>query len=357
MIELTFAVLFVIIMSAICSGSEAAIFSLPLSKARQMAEKNGNGEVVCTIREQPTRPIGAIVIWNNIFNIVGTFVVAQLATTTLSATTQVWFPFLLTALVIVFSEIIPKTIGERFSNPIMIFIARPLWLISLLMTPFMWLIESLVYLMIGSREGPITSEREIRALAKIGHDEGVIDEDEKRMIIRVFEMDDHTAEDIMTPRTALSFVRYTDTLEISKIAVAQSEHSRLVVIGDTIDEIRGIILKSTVLKMIVDGVDPNTKIEKFLTPVKLVKDDTPADELLDYFKHSKVHLAIVVDEYGGVSGVVTLEDVLEVLTGEIMDETDMHENMQEVALDNGRRKLEKHIANRVHESSKMLTQS
>jgi CBS domain containing-hemolysin-like protein len=338
MFEFIAAVAFVIIASALCSGTEAAIFSLPLAKARQLAEKNRNGKIVCNIRENSTRPIATIVILNNLFNIAGTFLVAKLAVTALSPAVQVWFPFALTAAVIVFSEIIPKTVGERFSKPIICFLARPLSWLTLAALPVIWLIEKLVRLIIGEQTRNITSEKEIRALAKIGHQEGVIDEDEKVMIGRVFELDDEMAVDIMTPRTELSWVHADSTLREIKQIVADSQHSRLLVVGDTIDDVRGILLKGRVLKEIVAG-NESKLVSDVSTDVQLFREDTPADELLEFFRDAKVHLAAVVDEYGGVSGIVTIEDVIEVLTGEIMDETDQCEDLQAHARQKAKEKL------------------
>lgn len=340
MLELVIAVLILIVASAICSGTEAAIFSLPITKSRQLAEKSYNGKIVHGIREKPARPISVIVLFNNIANIVGTYFVAYLATGVLTGNFQTWFPFILTGLVIVFSEIIPKTVGERFCIPIATFMARPLWLMTWLLTPIVWAIEIFTSLLIGGKSSQITSEGEIRALAKIGEQEGIIDEDESHMIGRIFELDDATAETIMTPRTALTWIRGCEPLSVAKLKIGQGQHSRILVIGETLDEVHGVILKSTVLRLMVEGCDEDALVEDHIEPVKLVRETTPADELLAYFKNSRVHLAVVVDEYGGVSGVVTLEDVLEVLTGEIVDETDVAVDMRDVARENGLKRYE-----------------
>jgi CBS domain containing-hemolysin-like protein len=340
MLELVIAVLILIVASALCSGTEAAIFSLPITKSRQLAEKGANGKIVHSIRERPARPISVIVLFNNVANIIGTYFVAYLATAALTGKLQTWFPFLLTMLVIVFSEIVPKTVGERFCVPVATFMARPLWYLTWLLTPVVWGIEVFTSLLIGKKSTQITSEGEIRALSRIAEQEGIIDEDESHMIGRIFELDDVTAENIMTPRTALTWIRGCEPLSVAKLKIGQGQHSRTLVVGETIDEVLGVILKSTVLRLVVEGHDENDLVEDHIEPVKLVKEATPADELLAYFKNSRVHLAVVVDEYGGVSGIVTLEDVLEVLTGEIVDETDIAVDMQDVARENGVKRYE-----------------
>ena len=336
---LTIAVLLLLISSAICSCTEAAIFSLPIAKAKQLAEKNFNGKLVHRIREEPARYISTIVIGNNVANIVGTYFVAYLATNILTGNMLASFPFLLTVMVIIFSEIFPKTIGERFPVFVTYWTARPLAITTWVMTPVVWGIEKVTCFFLGHRPRQITSENEIKALARIGHQEGVIDADESRMIGKVFELDDRTAEDIMTPRTAITWIRSFEPVGAVTEKVNESQHSRLLVVGETIDDVKGIFLKSQMLQLLVEGHDENAMIEDFMEAVDLFPEATPADDLLEYFKKSRVHLVVVVDEYGGVSGVVTLEDVLEVLTGEIMDETDACEDMREFAKKNSVKKI------------------
>ena len=335
MLNLIAAVLIVLVFSALFSMIEAAIFSLPITKARQMGEKSKNGRIVQRIRENPARPISTIVIGNNISNIVGTYFVAYLSTKTLTGQSATWFPFLLTGLVILFAEIVPKTIGERFCVRITTFASRPLLWVTWALTPLVWLIEKFTSIYTRDHVALITSEQEIRALSRIAGNEGIIDKDESQMIGKVFELDDATAEMIMTPRTAMTWIRGIEPFSIAAEQIAHSQHSRIVVVGETRDEIKGIILKSTILRLLIDGVDENDLIEDHVESVKMFKESTPADELLAYFKTSCIHLAIVIDEYGGVSGLVTLEDVLEVLTGEIVDETDTCTDMREGALQNG----------------------
>lgn len=340
MLELLGAVLLLLIASALCSGTEAAIFSLPISKARHMAEKGRTGKTVCNIRENPARPISVIVILNNLANIVGTYFIASLATTRLEGAWQTAFPFALTVLVILLSEILPKTIGERYHAKITWYTARPLYWITFFFTPIVWSIELFIGLLIKHRVSiAATSENEIKALIRLGRHEGVIEDDEHTLISRVFEMNDKSAYDIMTPRTALTWIRGIEPISVAKDKIGVSQHSRVVVVGETLDDVKGIVHKSTILRLLVEGYDENTLVEDYVEPVNFFHEDTPTDRLLEHFKTSRVHLAIVLDNFGGVSGIVTLEDVLEVLTGEIIDETDTHTDMQLVALKHGKLKL------------------
>lgn len=340
MLELLGAVLLLIVASALCSGVEAAIFSLPLTKARQMAEQGSTGRAVCAIREKPARPISVIVILNNLANIVGTYLIASLAATRLTGTWQTLFPFALTIAVILFSEILPKTIGERHSTRIAWAAAHPLNWMTWIMTPVVWSVEVVTRFLVKGSTDPLTSEKEIKALVSIGEQEGVIEDDEKRLIHRIFEMNDTVALDIMTPRMAMTWIRAIEPISVAKDKIAASQHSRVVVVGETLDEVKGIIHKNVILKLVVEGHDKDALVEDYMEPVECFHEQTPSDELLEHFKTSRVHLAVVLDDYGGLSGVVTLEDVLEVLTGELIDETDTHEDLQLLALNQGQKRLE-----------------
>ena len=319
MLEFAIAVIAILSASALFSCVEAAFFSLPITKARQMAEKSHLGALVCKIRENPARPISTIVILNNLANIAGTYFIAALASSRLDPSVQTWFPFVLTTAIIVLSEILPKTIGQRFCVPISLLSVRPLLLMCLILSPIVWVIEIITKIFV--RHDPdhmAVSELEIMAMARIGEKEGAIGEGEHLMIKKIFELDDVLAHQIMTPRTAVTWIRGIEPIKIAAEKIGNGQHSRVLVVGESIDDVKGIVLKNALLKLLINGYDENALIEDFVEPIKFIQPNMPADELLEYFKTSRVHLAVVVDEYGGVSGIVTLEDVLEVLTGEIM---------------------------------------
>lgn len=342
MLELLGAVILLIIASAICSGTEAAIFSLPITKARQLKDKGKIGKLIYEIRERPARPISVIVILNNLANIVGTYFIAALATTRLEGHWRTAFPFILTILIILLSEILPKTIGEKYHTGIAHLMARPIKILTIILFPLLWGVEVFTSFLVKNRIATYTtSEQEIKALVRIGQQEGVIEDDERRLISRVFEMNDTTAHDIMTPRTTLTWIRGIEPISIAKDKIGTGQHSRVVVVGETLDDVKGIIHKSTILKLLIEGNAENDLVEDHTEVVQFFHEKTPADDLLEHFKSACIHLAIVLDDFGGLTGVVTLEDVLEVLTGEIVDETDLTEDMQKLALKNGKLRLKR----------------
>lgn len=331
MTTLAIAVFCVILGSALCSGSEAALFSTSIVKVRQLAQESVTGaQALLRIRENMSRPIATIVILNNVFNIVGSIVVGGIAADVLGEEWLGVFSGLLTFAVIIGSEIIPKTIGERYAVPIALAIATPVVALSKLMLPIVWLIEKLVSPITRGALRPVTNEAEIKLLAHIGQQEGSIEEDEAALIERAFRLNDTTAGMLMTPRVGLTFLPGNKTLFEIKDLIIASQHTRMLVIGDSIDEIVGIVLKQELLLALIEGKTDQT-IDQMKRTVRFVPMSARADKLLTMFQEKREHLAVVIDEFSGVAGVVTLEDVLEVLTGEIVDETDQVVDLREWA--------------------------
>lgn len=328
---LLLAVGLVLLVSAVCSGTEAALFSVPLLKVRKMAQsQRPSARALLTIREHMHRPIMAIVIVNNMANIGGSILVGGIATSVVGNRWFGLFSGVFTFLVIIFSEIIPKTVGEGHAERIARHVARPILGLTRLLTPVVWCLEKMTAPFATTGHRLTTNEAELKLLASIGQQEGVIEEDESEMIQRIFELNDLTAADLMTPRVTMTYVKGHESLASYKDMLMQSQHSRIVVIQETPDDVRGMVFKAELLAALVEG-QADQPVSAFLHAVQFVTDTTRADKLLAVFQKSRQHLAVVADEYGGVAGVVSLEDVLEVLTGEIVDETDTIVDLQEFA--------------------------
>ena len=217
--------------------------------------------------------------------------------------------------------------------------ALPVQFLTFLFTPVVWLVERVTAPFTRSKKIPTTNEAEIRFLTRIGFQEGVIENDEAEMIQRVFQLNDLTAADLMSPRVTITYLRGDLTLAEAKEEIIASQHSRILVIEDSIDRAIGLVLKHELLTAMIDD-QSDQKISTLARPVRFVPETVKADKLLKTFQEIREHLAVVLDEYGGVSGVVTLEDVLEVLTGEIVDETDKIIDLQEIARQKRKRLLE-----------------
>ncbi|MBV7328278.1 hemolysin family protein [Chloroflexi bacterium TSY] len=322
MITLIIAALVVIIASGVCSGTEAALFSISTVKVRQLAQSNSPAaQALLAIQEDMTRPIATIVVLTNISNIVGSIAVGNLASSVLGSQWLGLFSGILTFLIIIFSEIIPKTLGERHADRVALLTARPVNTLTWLLSPVVWLLEKVTSPFTYGESPLTTNESEIRLLAQIGRHEGVIESDESEMIERVFHLKDVTAADIMTPRVNMTYLDGQKTLTEVLNDVQDSQHTRIVIIDDNRDNVTGLVLKAEILQGLVDG-QADRPVKELQRDVHFVPETAQADMLLTDFQRSKQHLYIVQDEFGGVSGVVTLEDVLEVLIGEIVDETD-----------------------------------
>ena len=321
----------VLLSSAVCSGSEAALFSVPIVKARRLAQSNRpEALALLSICEQMNRPIATIVILNNIANIVGTTIVSVQATSVLGSRWLGLVSGIFTFLVILLSEIIPKTVGERYSEKIALIVARPVAGLTRILTPLIWCIEKITTPLTTGGNSFTTDEAEIKLLAKIGQEEGTIENDESEMIRKIFNLNDITAADLMTPRVVMTYLKGDSTLSEVKEDILAFQHSRIIVIDETQDQVIGVALKNELLAAIIQG-KLDQSISNFAHEVHFVLGRRRANQLLSMFQQTRQHLTVVVDEYGGVSGVVTLEDVLEVVTGELVDETDTIVDLQEFA--------------------------
>ncbi|MGB5635359.1 MAG: hemolysin family protein [Waterburya sp.] len=331
MLALIVVVTVVLLGSAFCSGTETALLSISLVKVRQLAQsKKPAALALASIRLHINRPIATIVILNNIFNIVGSIMIGSLTTKVLGDAWLGVFSGILTFLIIIFGEIVPKTLCQRYAEPVCLFVAIPIRFLTVIFTPLVWIVEHVTAPLIQGKSIPTTDEAEIKFLTKIGFQEGMIEDDEAEMIQRVFQLNDLNASDLMSPRIIVTYLKGDQTLNECQSEIIKSQHTRILVINETIDDVIGLVLKDELLTAMIEG-NGDRQIHNLKRPVHFVPETNRADKLLKVFQENREHLAVVLDEYGGVAGVVTLEDVLEVLTGEIVDETDRNVDLQEIA--------------------------
>jgi CBS domain containing-hemolysin-like protein len=340
MIALVVAVTVVLIGSGLCSGTETALLSVPVVRARQLAAEGGRpARALLAIKQQIARPISAIVVLNNIFNIVGSIAVGTIAAAEFGERWVGVVSGVLTFLVILFAEIMPKTLGERYAEQVSLVVALPVRGLTTVMTPLVWLFETLMRPLTRGERAPSISESEIRILARIGSSEGVIEDHEVEMIHRVFQLNDLTARELMTPRTALTWLDADRPIAEVRDEILASEHTRIVVAPGDLDDAVGVVHKHDLLAAMLDDGHPRSTVSDHVRPVAAVPWVARADDLLQRFLQRHEHLALVIDEYGGVTGVVTLEDVIEVLTGPIVDETDRRPDLRDFARARARQRL------------------
>jgi CBS domain containing-hemolysin-like protein len=259
---------------------------------------------------------------NNAVNIGGSIFLGQLSTAVFGSRWIGLFTGVFTFLVIVFSEIVPKTIGEKFCTQISLAAAPLILLATRLLYPIIVLVESLTNPISRFAPTTATAEEEIRALARLGKDSGTISREESELIRRAFRLNDVTAKEIMTHRLKLSFLPAERVLSELLPREIQTLHSRiLVTAGGDLDQVRGVVHQRDLLLALAEG-HGERRVGDLMRPVPFVYEATPAHKLLRQFQRNRQHLFVVVDEYGGTCGVVSLEDVLEEIVGEIQDETD-----------------------------------
>jgi CBS domain containing-hemolysin-like protein len=319
--------------SAFCSSSEAALFSTSENKVKALIEQDHpTAQNLLKIKENMSGSIGAIVILNNIFNIIGTLIIGILAAQVLTNEFELAiFSGILTFLIILLGEILPKNFGERFSTEYALTIAPVIQALSIVLAPVLWLLDLITKILFGKRLDDSVSEEEIKVMIDQGVESRAIEYDERKLIDNVFTMNDKSARDIMTPRINIHALDANLTLEEQSKTIYDSNHSRLPVYDDDYDTITGYVLLREVLQNLSQGNGHKTP-ESFSIELLKIQETTRVDSLLIIFQKKRAHMALVIDEFGGTSGIVTLEDVLEEIVGEIVDETDEVIDMREVAV-------------------------
>ncbi|MBF6172287.1 hemolysin family protein [Nocardia blacklockiae] len=268
------------------------------------------------------------------------------ATVLLAAALSDWlstgWALLLTAVVMVVVDYVvigvgPRTLGRQHAYSISLGAALPLQAIGSLLGPvsrLLILIGNAITPGRGFRNGPFASEVELREVVDMAQQSGVVDSDERRMIQSVFELGDTAARAVMVPRTEMVWIEADKTAAQAMSLAVRSGHSRIPVIGENVDDIVGVVY----LKDLVPYADRGRKVRvrEVMRPPVFVPDSKPLDALLDEMQRRRIHMALLVDEYGGIAGLVTIEDVLEEIVGEIADEYDTDEIAPIEDLGNGK---------------------
>lgn len=240
---------------------------------------------------------------------------------------------------IVVGEISPKSLGLQYAERVVLWVAGPLMFLSYIASPIIaftaWTSNLIVRRFGGtaSFSPPILTEEELKMLVEAGEEEGVLEEEEKQMIHSIFEFTDTVVRKVMTPRIDIKAVEVTDSVNDLVEVIMQEGHTRIPVFEDSIDNIVGIVHAKDLLRAL-HANGKKTYIRELMKPPYVIPENKMVDELLAVFKKSKIQLAIVVDEYGGTAGLVTIEDLLEEIVGDIMDEYDVEEPMVEVIDEN-----------------------
>ncbi|MES9812257.1 MAG: hemolysin family protein [Candidatus Thiodiazotropha sp.] len=318
-----------LVLSGVFSGSETALINLSMARAEALYREGRRGaQALYLLKKDPSRMLITILIGNNVVNIAASAMATVIATDYFGDTGPGIAVGVLTILILVFGEITPKSLATRFSERISLFIAPLIVGFMRLIYPLVWLFlqfTNWVQSSTKAMDDPLVTEHEVITLIEHGEEEGVIDTGEREMIERIFNFNDLKAEDVMTPRRQVFRIDGRRSLRDVLPEIMRENFSRIPLYKEDPDEIVSMVLVRDLIKNIVSG-ELDIPISDLGQEPLYTPSNTTIDELVRKLKLKSIHLAVVVDEHGAMIGVVSLEDMLEELVGEIYDETDEKPN-------------------------------
>ena len=332
MLELIIAVSFALFISAGCSLFESVLYSLPARHIEAMFKAGKpTGKIFKEMRGNVERPIVAILSLNTIAHTAGAAIAGAAASMVFGSEWLGYFSAVFTLAILVFSEIVPKTAGVVYGRSLAPLIAYPLKGLVWSMTPAIWL-SSLITRMItrNKAEEDITAE-EIRAMAHSSLRTGGIKPYQDRAIENILTLQNKTVKEAMTPRTVIFSLSEHLTLEETSKLTTKWEHSRFPVYDENTEDIVGIVLTKEFLMALSEG-RKDMPLTDLMMPVHFVVETARLNQVLTEFLQLREHLFVVLDEYGGLSGLISLEDILEEILGrEIVDESDEVDDKRSLA--------------------------
>jgi CBS domain containing-hemolysin-like protein len=331
MLDQSILLIILLVLSGFFSSSETALFSISRTKARHLAKLSGSANaLIKEMKDDPHRLLSTILIGNNAVNVGASAIAARMAfdifqsydVGTASSYAVGTVTLVMTFLILVFGEVIPKSVATRNSVLIARFVIYPIYWCSILFWPIVIFLDFIPKLTGKIKQTPSVTEEELMTFVEVVEEEGEIKEAERELISNIFEFDDTNASEILTPRADMFVLEADQPLDLKVIAA--SGYTRIPVIEESIDNVVGILNVKDLLSHHANG-QITSDVRKLMRPPYFVPEHKKLDSLLKQFKKRKSHMAIVVDEHGGVSGLITLEDAIEELVGEIRDETDKEE--------------------------------
>lgn len=337
--------LVLLILNAFFAMSEIAVISISESKAKHLAEEGTRGaQHLQKLTSVPARFLATIQIGITLANMLGSAFAAEnlsgrlavwaydlfnqsIKQSTLNSISLVGITLVLSFLTLVFGELVPKRIAMQKSEKIALGIAGTISMFSTLMRPFVAVLTAStngVLRLLGidpNASDENVTEDEIRMMVDLGQESGAIEEEERDMIENVFELNNKTAGEVMTHRTDIYAINLDDTHEQIMEVLRESGYSRLPVYGKDADDVVGILRARDYFMNMMS--EEKRELAEILMPVQYVPESIRTDVLLRNMQHLKVHIAIVLDEYGGTAGLITMEDLLEEIVGNIYDESDV----------------------------------
>lgn len=327
-----------LLLSGYFSASETALTSANKIRLRKLSEEsNASATRSLAMADSYDKSLSTILIGNNIVNIGMATIATKIATDIFGsqASTLLLVTIFLTILILIFGEILPKTLAKQYAEKYLLSVSASLKLIMNIFYPITWFfvkLNVLVSKVVGSKQSePMVTDEDVKTMVAIGEEEGTFHTQEKELLNNAIEFDDIVVKDILTPRPDVIGLPVSATLEQIKDIFISEKYSRLPIFEGTIDNIVGILSYRDFFAKYVQ--EETFDINDILRPPHFVIASVKISTLLAELQKNQVHLAIVLDEYGGTSGIITIEDILEEIVGDIWDEHDENESRIETITD------------------------
>ncbi|MBU0627994.1 MAG: hemolysin family protein [Nanoarchaeota archaeon] len=307
-------------LSAFFSASETAIVGISKLRVFHLVEKKKKGAAaLMKLKEDPHKTLTTILIGNNIVNVSASVLATSIFIQLFNNISLGIVTGVITLVLLVFCEITPKSLATAYRERFALFTAKPISWLNILLFPITWLFDKFTGILIRKApKRPLITEEEIESIIRAGEESGAIDEGELKMIQRVFNFDDISVSEIMTPRPDMAMISADSTLRALARIVSKHPFSRIPVYEKSRDNIVGIVFTKDLLKY----RDLSKKVKSIMGKIHFIPETQKLDTLLSQFKKKGESMAIVVDEHGTIVGLVTMEDVLEEIVGEIVTEKD-----------------------------------
>ncbi|EPZ37864.1 hypothetical protein C289_2152 [Anoxybacillus ayderensis] len=325
-LSLIFLLIALILLSAFFSASETAFSSVNKIRLKNYVdEKRRGSKKALYITENFDKALSTILVGNNIVNIAAASISAKVATDLFGGNTGLVISTVgMTILILIFGEVLPKSLAKEHAESFSLLISDVLYMLIQLFTPvtaLLVMLKKLVSKFVGHQpDTPSVTEEEIKVMVNLSEEEGVIDNKEKELVHRSLDFNDILVGEIFTPRIDMVAVEVNQPVEEIRDIFLHERYSRVPVYEGDIDNVIGILSESDFFSQLVQGKEVN--VRALLRTPLFVVESMRISTLLPELQKSKVHMAIVIDEFGGTSGLITLEDILEQIVGEIWDEHD-----------------------------------
>ncbi|HET9955024.1 MAG TPA: hemolysin family protein [Polyangiaceae bacterium] len=321
MLTLALTILWSLMVSFACSIAESVVLSISHAQIQALG-KSKAAKILRHFKREVDIPIAAIVAFHTVAHTVGASVSGAIYVHVFSEQTLWVFSLVFTVLVLIFSEIVPKTLGVTYVAQFAVPVAYTVSALVVVLKPVIWVTNLFAKLLRRGQEAPVTSIDEIRLLVAFGRNEGALGGRLADMIEGAARLRELTAYDVMVPRAQVIALSGDRGLEENLAVIRRSGHSRFPFSAEgDIDKVEGVVLAKELFFALRESGD-DVDFRKLLSPLLVVPTSAPLERVLRTFQEERRHMAIVVDEYGGTQGIVTLEDVLEEIVGEIEDESD-----------------------------------